>query len=148
MTIPTTTRPLEGKLAIVTGASRGECSRYCSIFAVYTSQPSTKLTADLCLELTTQYGVQAHAVQADLSQPETAPSAIVQAAKEHFSKNGRLLVNILINNAGVGGDYPLEKVPVEEFHRVYGVNVLAPIRATQAVVPCLPHDRSGRIINI
>lgn len=57
-------------------------------------------------------------------------------------------MNILINNAGVGGDYPLEKVPVDEFHRIYGVNVLAPILVTQAVLPYLPQDRSGRIVNI
>ncbi|ODM20028.1 hypothetical protein SI65_05014 [Aspergillus cristatus] len=140
----------------MTGASRGIgasiarhlSARGCSILAVYTSESSTKLTADLCSELTTQHGVQAHAVKADLGHPDTAASTIIQAAKEHFSKNGQLLVNILINNAGVGGDYPLEKVPVEEFHRIYAVNVLAPIMVTQAVLPYLPHDRSGRIINI
>lgn len=59
-----------------------------------------------------------------------------------------MTVDILINNAGVGGDYKIGEVPVPEFHRIYAVNVLAPICVTQALLPFLPHDRSGRIINI
>ncbi|EAW16702.1 SDR family NAD(P)-dependent oxidoreductase [Aspergillus fischeri NRRL 181] len=149
-------RPLEGKLAIVTGASRGigaSIARHlgakgASIIAVYTSNSSTKLAEDLCSELASQHGVKAIPVQADLSKPETATSAVIQAAKDHFSTDGQPTINILINNAGVGGDYPLETVPVDEFHRIYSVNVLAPILITQAVLPYLPHDRSGRIINI
>ncbi|PYI06059.1 putative short chain dehydrogenase/ reductase [Aspergillus sclerotiicarbonarius CBS 121057] len=151
----TTIRPLEGKLAIVTGASRGIGAaiardlgaKGASILATYTSDSSTKLTADLCSELTVQHGVRAHGVQADLGT-ETAAQTIIAAAKEHFTKDGKLTVDILVNNAGVGGDYPLETVPVSEFHRIYAVNVLAPILVTQAVLPYLPHDRSGRIINI
>lgn len=118
-----------------------------SILAIYTSDSSTKLTADLCSELTSQHRVQAHGVKADLGT-ETAAQAIIAAAKEHFTKDGKLSIDILVNNAGVGGDYPLESVPVSEFHRIYAVNVLAPILVTQAALPYLPHDRSGRIINI
>ncbi|PYH95798.1 putative short chain dehydrogenase/ reductase [Aspergillus ellipticus CBS 707.79] len=156
MTVPTIPRPLEGKLAIVTGASRGigaSIARHlagkgASILNVYTSSSSTQLAEALCAELAAEHSIKAHTVKADLSQPETAAPAIIQAAKEHFSKDGELVINILINNAGVGGDYPLETVPVEEFHRIYAVNVLAPILVTQAVLPYLPHDRSGRIVNI
>jgi NAD(P)-dependent dehydrogenase (short-subunit alcohol dehydrogenase family) len=61
---------------------------------------------------------------------------------------GDFLVNIIVNNAGVGGDYALGEVPVAEFHRIYAVNVLAPIIITQTLLPYLPHDRSGRIVNI
>lgn len=39
------------------------------------------------------------------------------------------------------------EVPVAEFNRIYIVNVLAPILVTQAVLPFLPNDRSGRIVN-
>lgn len=81
-------------------------------------------------------------------ETETAAQAIIAAAKEHFTNGDKLSIDILVNNAGVGGDYPLETVPVAEFHRIYAVNVLAPILVTQAVLPYLPHDRSGRIINI
>ena len=167
-----THRILDGKFAIVTGASRGKHNMHprvtttkcytgigasiardlgakgCSILAVYTSESSTKPTEHLCAELVSQHGVKAHGVKADLSQSEVSVPSIIKAAQEHFSKDGKLVIDILVNNAGVGGDYPLGKVPVDEFHRIYSVNVLAPILVTQAVLPYLPFDRSGRIINI
>lgn len=100
-------------------------------------------------EFTSKYGVKAFAVQADLQDGEKAGEAIVRAAKAHLTNSkGELVINILINNAGVGGDYKLGDVPVAEFHRIYAVNVLAPIMVTQAILPFLPHDRSGRIVNI
>lgn len=57
-------------------------------------------------------------------------------------------LDILINNAGIGGNHRLGEIPVADFHRQYAVNVLAPILVTQALLEYLPHDRSGRIINI
>lgn len=88
-------------------------------------------------------------VKADLQDPERAAPLIVKAAKDNFSDaNGNLTLNILINNAGVGGDYKLGDVPVPEFHRMYAVNVLGPLVLTQELLPYLPHDRSGRIVNI
>lgn len=117
--------------------------------AVYTSDSSTKLTEDLLSELKSKHNVRAHKVKADLSKPQVSAPQIREAAKEHFADaKGNLLIDILINNAGVGGDYKLGEVPVEEFHRIYAVNVLAPILVTQELLPFLPHDRSGRIVNI
>ncbi|KAJ5729954.1 short chain dehydrogenase/reductase family oxidoreductase [Penicillium malachiteum] len=150
-----TVRSLEGKFAIVTGGSRGIgaaiardlASKGCSVLATYTSDSSTKPTEELCAELVAQHGIKAHGVKADLQLEEAGP-AIIKAAQERFSENGKLVIDILVNNAGVGSDYPLGKVPVSEFHRIYAVNVLAPILVTQAALPYLPHDRSGRIINI
>ncbi|OQV08596.1 hypothetical protein CLAIMM_12841 [Cladophialophora immunda] len=150
-------RALEGKLAIVTGASRGigaAIARHlgakgCNVLGVYTSNSSTQPANELVKELTETHKVKATMVQADLSEPELAAPKVVEAARAAFaSPNGDLLVDILINNAGVGGDYRLEDVPVSEFHRMYAVNVLAPLMVTQAVLPYLPHDRSGRIVNI
>lgn len=87
--------------------------------------------------------------RSDLQNPEKASGEILEAAKAVFTDaSGRLLVNIIINNAGVGGDYKLGEVPVAEFHRIYAVNVLAPICVTQALLPYLPTDRSGRIVNL
>ncbi|CAG9994396.1 unnamed protein product [Clonostachys byssicola] len=150
-------RPLEGKLAVVTGASRGIgasilrdlATKGANILAIYTSNSSSKMMEELADELRSQHGVKIVTCQSDLSQGEKAGAEIVDAAKSAFTDaNGNLLINILVNNAGVGGDYPLGEVPVSEFHRIYAVNVLAPICVTQALLPYLPHDRSGRIINI
>lgn len=116
---------------------------------VYTSDSSTKSADEMVSEFTTKYAVKAFALKADLNDAENAGKAIIDAAKANFSNSkGDLVIDILINNAGVGGDYKLEDVPVAEFHRIYAVNVLAPIVVTQAVVPYLPHDRSGRIVNM
>ncbi|KAL3489935.1 putative short chain dehydrogenase/ reductase [Aspergillus germanicus] len=150
-------QPLKGKLAIVTGASRGigaAIARHlgakgCNILGVYTSDSSKVLAENICTELAKDHKVAAFAVKADLNQPQLAAPVIIEAVKQHFASAGHeLRIDILINNAGVGGDYALGEVPIEEFHRMYAVNVLAPIMVTQAVLPYLPNDRSGRIINI
>lgn len=119
-----------------------------NILGLYTSDSSTKSAKNITAELEQQHGVKIVAVQADLSNSEEAPKRIIEAAQDAFGNSSGLVVNILINNAGVGGDYPLGEVPVAEFHRIYAVNVLAPIMVTQALLPFLPHDRSGRIVNI
>ena len=62
--------------------------------------------------------------------------------------SGALKIDIIINNAGVGGDYKLGDVPTSEVFRIYTVNVLAPICVMQALLPYLPMDRSGRVVNI
>lgn len=141
-------------LGLGASIARHLAGKGCNVLAVYTSESSTSLAADLCSDLSNQYNVQAHAVKADLLEPETAAKTILQGAKDNFTETvggddtANLTINILINNAGVGGSYPLEAVPSQEFHRIYTVNVLAPIMLTQAVIPYLPHDRSGRIINV
>lgn len=100
-------------------------------------------------ELKSEHGVVVAICKADLNDPEKASAEIANAAKAAFSdENGNLKIDILVNNAGVGGDYKLGSVPVSEFHRIYAVNVLAPICVTQALLPFLLTDRSGRIVNI
>ena len=58
------------------------------------------------------------------------------------------MINILINNAAIGGNYEIGDIPEEVFHHQYAVNVLAPLMMTQEPKPFLPHDRSGRTINL
>lgn len=119
-----------------------------NILGVYTSDSSTESARSMTTELEQQHGVKIVAVQADLSNSEDTVHRIVEAAQAEFGSPNGLTVNVLVNNAGVGGDYPLGEIPVVEFHRIYAVNVLAPIVVTQALLPFLPHDRSGRIVNI
>ncbi|OAA54715.1 NAD(P)-binding domain protein [Niveomyces insectorum RCEF 264] len=152
-----TAQPLRGKLAIVTGAFRGIgaaitkhlTAKGANVLGVYTSDSSTQAANDAIALLQKEHGVKVVAVQADLASGEDAAKQIIEKAKAAFSDaTNALTIHILINNAGVGGDYALGEVPPAEFHRMYGVNVLAPILVTQAVLPFLPHDRSGRIVNI
>ncbi|KAI9849271.1 MAG: hypothetical protein M1837_004730 [Sclerophora amabilis] len=150
-------RSLEGKLAIITGGSRGIgaaiadnlASKGCSLLLNYTSDASTKRTQDLATHLETTYSVRALPVQADMGSA-TGPAHIVTTAKNHFShpKTSHFRVDILINNAGVSVNQTLGDITPDDFQAQYLINVLGPLLLTQAVVPYLPTDRSGRIVNV
>lgn len=122
---------------------------------MYASDASKESVETLCKTLSEQHSVRCLAVQADLSQPSRSVTHIISTAQNNFSHpiTGRFQIDILINNAGVAGDKMLndkENGPIEEaqFHRMYDINVLAPLLLTQACEPHLPTDRSGRIINV
>ena len=78
------------------------------------------------------------------------PEHLVTTAKNNFShaKTGKFQIDIIINNAGVAKKLPLEETTVDLFNKLYAVNVLGPILLVKAALPYLPHDRSGRIINV
>ncbi|ORX94662.1 hypothetical protein BCR34DRAFT_499105 [Clohesyomyces aquaticus] len=150
-------RVLDGKVGIVTGASRGIgaaiarnlASKGCSLVLNYTSDSSSKITEELAAELESEYGVQAVPVQASMGS-ENGPKHIVEVAKNHFKhpKTDKFQLDIIINNAGVAGNNTVENVDCDDFARQYNVNVRGPLLLIQAAVPYLPNDRSGRIINL
>ncbi|KAL8908615.1 MAG: hypothetical protein Q9207_000703 [Kuettlingeria erythrocarpa] len=150
-------RSLEGKLAIITGASRGIGSATASTLAAkgahlvlnYTSDSSVERTKILSSDLQSRYHIQSLPVQADLGDPNGA-AHLIAIAKNNFAhpETGKLVIDIIINNAGVSENQPLERVTAESFHRQYNINVLGPILLLQAALPYLPNDRSGRIVNI
>lgn len=142
-----------------TGIGAAVCRRLAkkgaNLLIVFTSSSSVGPTQALCDELSKEYNVKCSHVQADLSSPTRSVSSIVEAAKTSFasSRPTDLQVDILINCAGVSSNQTLndtEQGPIkeEEFNRVYNVNVLAPLLLTQVLVPYLPNDRSGRIVNV
>lgn len=145
-------RSLEGKLAIVSGGSRGIgaavarnlAAKGCALVLNHTSASSDAAAAALAQELAAAHGVRAVPVRADIST-EAGCAAIVAAAKGGESE---LRVDILINNAGVQSKAFLGELKVEEWERVYRINVLGTMLLTQAVLPYLPWDRSGRIVNM
>ncbi|KAJ5957515.1 hypothetical protein N7501_011794 [Penicillium viridicatum] len=154
-------RVLEGKFGIVTGGSRGIgeaiarnlAEKGCSLLLNFTSESSRAPTEALCSSLAKTHNIKCESVQADLSKPTEAVTAIIGAAQENFSTEGKLQIDILINNAGVSQDRNLNdatKGPIEaeHFNWQYAINVLAPLLLTQACAPFLPTDRSGRIVSI
>ena len=78
------------------------------------------------------------------------PAHLITTAKNRFAhpRTGKFQIDIIINNAGVAKNMPLEEVTAETFTQQYAVNVLGPILLLQAALPFLPNDRSGRIVNI
>ncbi|KAG8528043.1 uncharacterized protein KY384_006959 [Bacidia gigantensis] len=150
-------RPLEGKLAIVTGASRGIgaaiarnlAAKGASCILGYTSDKSTEVTEQLAKELQDKNSVSTLIIQADMGNPN-GPAHIINTAKNHFShpRSGKFQIDIIINNAAVSLNLPLEEVTIDNYNWQYTVNVLGPILLMQAALPYLPHDRSGRVINL
>ncbi|KAI0141203.1 short-chain dehydrogenase [Xylariaceae sp. FL1272] len=151
-------RTLEGKLAVVTGGSRGigeaiatKLASYGANLVIgYTSESSKTSAESLATALANKHNIQTLAVQADLGTTE-GPKHLIAAAKSSSKlqkPDGTLQIDILINNAGVAKNALLPAIKPEDFDLTYRVNVLGPLLVTQAAEPYLPKDRSGRIVNL
>ncbi|MCJ1405254.1 hypothetical protein MMC11_008481 [Xylographa trunciseda] len=150
-------RPLEGKVAIITGGSRGIgaavarnlASKGCHVVLNYTSDSSSSKADAVASEIHSAHNVTALPIQADMGDP-AGPAHLVTLTKNHFShpKTGKFQVDIIVNNAGVAGNELIQDSTIEAFQKQYAINVLGPLLLVQAAMPYLPHDRSGRIVNV
>ncbi|WP_158882019.1 glucose 1-dehydrogenase [Rhodanobacter sp. L36] len=136
---------LTGKVAIVTGASKGIGAAIAKALAaagasVVVNYASSKEGADKVVSTITAAGGKAFAVKGDVSKKADA-EGIVAAAIEQFSK-----LDVLVNNSGVYNFGALEDITEEDFHRQFGVNVLGLLLTTQAASKHL--GEGGSIINI
>lgn len=136
---------LAGKVAVVTGASKGIGAGIAVALAaegaaVVVNYASSRSGADAVVARITQAGGRAVAVQADVARGDQA-QALIAAAVAQF---GRL--DILVNNSGVYEVAPLEDITEAHFHRQFDVNVLGLLQVTQAAVPHLGDGAS--VINI
>ncbi|MCW6506421.1 glucose 1-dehydrogenase [Lichenifustis flavocetrariae] len=136
---------LQGKVAIVTGASKGIGAAIAKALAaegaaVAVNYASSKAGADKVVAAIIEAGGKAVAVGGDVSKPTEAKN-IVDAAVAAF---GRL--DILVNNSGVYAFSPIEAISEEQFHAMFNVNVLGMLLVTQAAVAHL--GEGGAIINI
>ena len=115
----------------------------------YTSDSSADISSDLASSLQSSDGIKAISVQADMGDPN-GPAHLINIAKNNFShiKTGKFQIDIIINNAAIAKDAALQDITPEDFIKIYAVNVLGPILVLKAAWPYLPHDRSGRIVNL
>lgn len=113
----------------------------------YVSVASDERASELAKELEKTHSIKAVAIRADIAT-EDGCAKLIKDAKEHLTnpKTDSLQIDILVHNAGLVSLAPLGSVKVEDFHTIYATNVLGPILLTQAALPYLPHDRSGRIV--
>ncbi len=137
---------LTGKVAIVTGASKGIGASIAKSFAaaganVVVNYASSREGADRVVAEITGSGGKAVAVQGDVSKADDV-RRVFAAAKESFGA-----LDVLVNNAGVFRFEPLEAVTEDEFHREFNTNVLGTLLATQEA---LKHfgPAGGSVINI
>src|SRR6266403_3129222 len=136
---------LTGKVAIVTGASKGIGAGIAKALAaegasVVVNYASSKSGADKVVAAITAAGGKAVTVGGDVSKPEDAQGIIAAAIKNY----GRL--DILVNNSGVYEFSPIDTITVESFHKLFNINVLGLLLTTQAAVKHLKEGAS--IINI
>ena len=136
---------LTGKVAVVTGASKGIGAGIARALAkegasVVVNYDSSKSGADAVVAAITSAGGKAVAVGGDVSKKADA-RGIVDAAVKTFGR-----VDILVNNSGVYEFAPLEEITEEQFHRMYNINVLGLLLTTQAAVKHMSEGAS--IINI
>ena len=136
---------LAGKVAVVTGASKGIGAAIAKALAaegasVVVNYSSSKTDGEKVAKEIAGNGSKAIAIQADLSKRDEIERLFAEARKAF----GRL--DILVNNAGVYEFVPLENVTEEHFHKSFNLNVLGLLLASQAAAK--QFDGGGSIINI
>jgi len=136
---------LNGKVAIVTGASKGIGAAVAKALgaegaSVVVNYATSKVGADKVVEAITAQGGKAIAVKADVSKAEDAKALVDETVKAF----GHL--DVLVNNSGVFEFAPIEAITEESFHRQFNTNVLGLLLVTQAAAKHLPEG--GSVINV
>ncbi len=136
-------KKLEEKVAIVTGSSRGIgkeivmrlAQEGAKVIVNYRSSPDE---AEEVVNQIEQQGGEATVIQADVSQVDQSKQLVEKAVKKY----GKL--DILVSNAGIEHFGKLEEITLEDFNRVFSVNVAGQLFVTQAAAVYLPSG--GRIV--
>lgn len=137
---------LQGKVAIVTGASKGIGAAIARNLAaagaaVAVNYSSSKEGADRVVADIKSKGGNAVAIQGDVAKADDVARLFDETVKALGAPS------VLVNNAGVFKFEPVEAVTEDEFHREFSTNVLGPILTTQAAIKHFPAS-GGSIINI
>src|ERR1051325_5487761 len=137
---------LNGKIAVVTGASKGigaDIARHLAAegASVIVNYASSKTGADKVVDEISKRGGKAIAVQGNVAKKKDIERLFAETKKAF----GRL--DILVNNAGVYDWSPLEEITEEQFHKHFDVNVLGLLLATQEAVKQFD-SAGGSVINI
>ena len=139
-------KKLDGKVAVVTGASKGIGAAIAKQLAaegaaVVVNYASSREGADRVVSEVKKAGGKAIAVQADLSKPDDVVRLFAEAKREY----GHL--DILVNNAGVYQFAQIEEVTADLFNWHFNLNVLGLLLATKEAVALFPAT-GGSVINI
>lgn len=137
---------LTGKVAVVTGASKGIGAAIAKSLAaagasVVVNYASSKEGADKVVTAITSKGGKAIAVQGDVAKAADVTRIFAESSKA-FGK-----LDVLVNNAGVYEMAPIDAITEESFHRQFNTNVLGLLLATKEAVKYFG-DNGGSVINI
>lgn len=136
------------RIVLVTGSSRGIGRATAEEFArrgdhvILNYVHSQEKAQQLCRELTETYGVQVHAIQADLSK-EAEVRALAAQALELFGR-----VDVLVNNAGVALYSEVAEKTVADWNLTLQTNLVAPFLLSQILGAEMVRHQYGKIINI
>ncbi|PYM69509.1 MAG: hypothetical protein DME10_23575 [Candidatus Rokuibacteriota bacterium] len=138
---------LRGRVALVTGASRGFGRAIALAFAREGAQVAVNYLAsgreaDEVVADAGRLGTEAIAIQGDVARENDACSLV----KSTLDRFGRL--DILVNNAGIMVRGALLQVPADAYQRMFDVNVTGTILCTSHALPSMIENRYGRIINL
>jgi len=138
---------LSGKVAIVTGGSRGIGRAICVMLGkagahVVVNYAGNEAAAKETLDLVVAAGGTAEIKRFDVADEE----AVQKAFKEVTDAKGK--VDILVNNAGIAADQILLRVKKEEIDRTFATNVYGTLYCAKAAVRTMMRAKVGRIINL
>lgn len=137
---------LEGKIALVTGASYGIGF---SIAAAYAEAGATICFNDINQEMVdkgiaayAELGIKAHGYVCDVTDEDGVTTMVAQISKEVGD------VDILVNNAGIIKRVPMHEMAAKDFRQVIDIDLNGPFIVSKAVLPAMMKRNSGKIINI
>ncbi|MEA2513551.1 MAG: 3-oxoacyl-[acyl-carrier protein] reductase [Thermomicrobiales bacterium] len=138
---------LDGKIALVTGASRGIGREIALAFAregadVACNYNKSPAAAESLVAAIEAMGRRAVAIQGDVGKPEEI-ERMVNAATETFGR-----IDVLVNNAGFLNVHPIAEMPLGVWDELIAAHLRGTFLTTQLVLPQMLERRSGRIINI
>ncbi|MEA2527479.1 MAG: 3-oxoacyl-[acyl-carrier protein] reductase [Thermomicrobiales bacterium] len=138
---------LDGKIALVTGASRGIGREIALAFAregadVACNYNKSPAAAESLVAAIEAMGRRAIAIQGDVGKPEEI-ERMVNAATETFGR-----IDVLVNNAGFLNVHPIAEMPLGVWDELIAAHLRGTFLTTQLVLPQMLERRSGRIINI
>jgi 3-oxoacyl-[acyl-carrier protein] reductase len=138
---------LSGKVALVTGASRGIGRAVARVLAeagcdVVVSYRTSQAQADEVVKLVEATGRRAVAIQGDVSKAEDDRRLVMRAEAEVGP------VDILVNNAGINPRFPLDAITEDDWHRVLAVNLTSAFLLSQIVLPGMRKRQWGRLIMV
>jgi len=138
---------LNGRVALVTGGSRGIGKACCEMLAragarVAVNYRVERPWAELLVQRIEEAGGEAFSLSADVSQAEDA-NMMVDETVDRFSR-----VDILVNNAGIWKGDAVEEISDAEWNEMIGINLTGTFNMIRAVVPYMKSSGGGRIINI
>ena len=137
---------LEGKVALVTGASYGIGF---AIASAYAKAGATVCFNDINQDLVNKglaayeaEGIKAHGYVCDVTDEDAVNALVAQIAAEVGT------IDILVNNAGIIKRIPMHEMSAKEYRQVIDIDLTGPFIVSKAVIPAMMEKRAGKIINI